>query len=95
MRLAGPVENRLVAGSYTLDVYVREDREAGGMTVQGLRLLTFRVEGPPPAYGVVSVRAEVEPVLEDAVIDAAASCATSRARARWAAAGAARSSCST
>ena len=65
VRLAGPVENRLVAGSYTLDVYVREDRDAGGITVQGLRLLSFRVEGPPPAYGVVSVRAEVEPVLED------------------------------
>jgi ABC-type polysaccharide/polyol phosphate transport system ATPase subunit len=65
VRLAGPVENRLVAGSYTLDVYVREDREAGGMTVQGLRLLSFVVQGPPPAYGVVSVRAELEPVLED------------------------------
>jgi hypothetical protein len=63
--LAGPVENRLVPGEYSLDVYVREDREAGGMTVQGLRLFSFTVAGPPPAYGVVSVRAELEPVLEE------------------------------
>jgi ABC-2 type transport system ATP-binding protein len=65
VRLSGPVENRLVSGRYSLNVYVREDREAGGMTVQGLRLLHFLVQGAPPAYGVVSVRADVEPVLED------------------------------
>jgi ABC-2 type transport system ATP-binding protein len=64
VRLAGPVENPLVAGRYTLDVYIREDR-AGGMTVQGLRLLHFLVYGTAPPHGMVSVRAEVEPVLEE------------------------------
>jgi ABC-2 type transport system ATP-binding protein len=63
--LAGPVENRLVPGEYTLDVYVLEDRSGGGVTAQGLRLFSFTVAGPPRAYGVVSVRAELEPVLEE------------------------------
>jgi ABC-2 type transport system ATP-binding protein len=65
VRLAGPVENRLVAGRYSLDVYIREDAAHGGMTVQGLRLLHFLVYGTAPEHGVVSVRADVEPVLED------------------------------
>jgi ABC-2 type transport system ATP-binding protein len=65
VRLAGPVENRLVPGQYTLDVYVREDAATGGMTVQGLRLASFVVHGTPPPHGMVSVRADVEPVLEE------------------------------
>jgi ABC-2 type transport system ATP-binding protein len=65
VRLSGSVENRLVPGEYALDVYVREDRGDGGMTVQGLRLLTFDVAGPPRPYGVVSVDTDVEPELEE------------------------------
>ena len=34
------------------------------MTVQGLRLLHFAVEGTPPPDGMVSVRSDVEAVLE-------------------------------
>ena len=64
VRLAGTVENPLVGGRYSLDVYIREEDEQGGMTVQGLRLLHFAVEGTPPADGMVSVRSEVEAVLE-------------------------------
>ena len=64
VRLAGKVENPLVGGRYSLDVYIREEDEQGGMTVQGLRLLHFAVEGTPPADGMVSVRSEVEAVLE-------------------------------
>ena len=37
----------------------------GGMTVQGLRLLHFVVYGTAPPHGMVSVRADVEPVLEE------------------------------
>ena len=65
VRLAGPVENRLVAGRYALDVYVREEAPRGGVTVQGLRLLHFVVDGTAPEHGLISVRADVEPVLED------------------------------
>jgi ABC-2 type transport system ATP-binding protein len=63
--LAGPVENRLVSGRYSLDVYIREDDEASGMTVQGLRLLHFNVVGATESHGVVTVTADLEPVLED------------------------------
>ncbi len=62
--LAGPVENRLLPGRYTLDVYIHEEFEAGQMSVQGLRLLQFTVEGTKMAEGLVSVSADVEAVLE-------------------------------
>jgi ABC-2 type transport system ATP-binding protein len=64
VRLAGPVENPLVAGRYSLDVYVREEADDGGETVQGLRLLHFLVGGTAPEHGIVSIQADVEPVLE-------------------------------
>jgi hypothetical protein len=62
--LTGPVENPLVPGRYSLDVYIRENSEAG-MTVQGLRLLHFVVAGPTESHGVVRVTADVEPVLQE------------------------------
>ena len=61
---AGPVENRLLPGSYTLDVYIGEDLGGPSVTVQGLRLLHFSVEGTTESQGVVTVTADVEPVLE-------------------------------
>jgi ABC-2 type transport system ATP-binding protein len=63
VRLAGPVENRLVPGRYSLDVYIRED--AGrDVTVQGLRLLHFDVTGTAIDHGVVTARADLEAELE-------------------------------
>jgi ABC-2 type transport system ATP-binding protein len=61
--LVGPVENRLLPGRYTLDVYIREFGEDGGATVQGLRLLTFAVAGTSDALGLVAVEADIEPVV--------------------------------
>jgi ABC-type polysaccharide/polyol phosphate transport system ATPase subunit len=63
IELAGPVENPLVPGRYALDVFVREDGPDGGVTVQGLRLLHFAVGGSGERHGVVTARAEIEPVL--------------------------------
>jgi ABC-type polysaccharide/polyol phosphate transport system ATPase subunit len=62
--LAGPVENRLLPGRYTLDVVIREELESGDIVAQALRLLHFVVEGSTDAEGVVSVSADVEAVLE-------------------------------
>ena len=62
--LAGPVENRLLPGHYTLDVYIREDGEEGSMTVQGLRLLHFAVEGSSTLMGLFKASADVVPELE-------------------------------
>jgi ABC-type polysaccharide/polyol phosphate transport system ATPase subunit len=61
---AGPIENKLVPGSYTLDVYIGEDLGGPSVSVQGLRLLHFAVDGTTESQGVVSVAAEVEPVLQ-------------------------------
>ena len=64
VRLAGRIENRLAAGLYFLNCYVREDREHGAQAVQGLRLVRFRVAGAAPGKGVVVLDADVQPALE-------------------------------
>jgi ABC-type polysaccharide/polyol phosphate transport system ATPase subunit len=60
----GAVENRLLPGSYTLDAYIGEDLGGPSVTVQGLRLLQFSVEGTTEAQGVISAHSDVEAVLE-------------------------------
>jgi ABC-2 type transport system ATP-binding protein len=64
IRLAGEIENRLVAGRYFLDCWVRQDRPESGMELQALRLLRFVVFGTAARHGVVDLSADVEPVLE-------------------------------
>jgi ABC-type polysaccharide/polyol phosphate transport system ATPase subunit len=61
--LAGTVQNPLLPGRYTLDVYIRERGDEGPMTVQGLRLLHFTVTGSSEALGIVSVEADIEPAV--------------------------------
>ena len=61
--LAGPIENPLVPGRYSLDVYIGENTEDDRTIVQGLRLLHFVVAGPTESRGVVSVAADLEPEL--------------------------------
>ena len=96
VRLAGTVENPLVAGRYSLDVYIREEAEQGGLTVQGLRLLHFVVYGTAPPHGIVSVQARRRAGARvSRAGGATAPCATFPARRRSAAAGGGRSSCST
>jgi ABC-2 type transport system ATP-binding protein len=65
VRLRGQIENRLVPGRYAVDCWIRRDRGAGDMGVQGLRMLQFVVYGTAPRHGVVSLDvAELEPVIE-------------------------------
>jgi len=64
IRLAGEIENRLVAGRYFLDCWVRQDAPESGMELQALRLLRFVVFGTAARHGVVDLTADVEPVLE-------------------------------
>jgi ABC-type polysaccharide/polyol phosphate transport system ATPase subunit len=61
--LAGSVQNPLLPGTYTLDLYIREPGEEGATTVQGLRLLSFTVTGASGALGMVTVAADIEPVV--------------------------------
>jgi ABC-2 type transport system ATP-binding protein len=63
VRLAGEIENRLVAGRHDLDCWIREDRSRDGMTVQAMRLLSFVVFGTGARHGLVSLEADIEPVV--------------------------------
>ncbi len=64
IRLRGPIENRLVPGRYAIDCWIRRDRGAGDMGVQAMRVLQFVVYGTAPRHGLVSLSADIEPVLE-------------------------------
>jgi ABC-2 type transport system ATP-binding protein len=64
VRLSGRIENSLVPGRYSIDCWVRRDRDQGEMALQGLRLLDFLVYGTAPRQGVVAVKADVEAVPE-------------------------------
>jgi ABC-2 type transport system ATP-binding protein len=64
--LAGSMENPLVPGRYSLDVYIGENTEDESTIVQGLRLLHFVVTGPTQSHGIVTVKADIEPVLREA-----------------------------
>jgi ABC-2 type transport system ATP-binding protein len=64
VRLAGVLENRLVAGRYYLDCWVRQDEDHRTMALQGLRLLGFVVYGIASRQGLVTLDAAVEASLE-------------------------------
>jgi ABC-2 type transport system ATP-binding protein len=64
VRLAGKVENRLVAGRYYLDCWTREDQQQSVLAIQALRLLRFIVYGTAPRHGVVTLRSDIEASLE-------------------------------
>ncbi len=62
--LRGEIENMLVPGRYTIDCWIRRDREMGDMGLQAMRLIHFVVYGTAPRHGVVSLRTDIEPALE-------------------------------
>ncbi len=64
IRLEGEIENRLVPGSYTLECWIRQDRQSGDMALQPMRLLKFVVYGTAPRHGLVTMRAELEPTID-------------------------------
>ncbi len=64
IRLEGEIENRLVPGSYTLECWIRQDRQSGDMALQPMRLLKFVVYGTAPRHGLVTMRAELEPAVD-------------------------------
>jgi ABC-type polysaccharide/polyol phosphate transport system ATPase subunit len=67
VRITGRVENRLVAGRYYLDCWIRQDRQRNLHEVQALRLLRFVVYGTAPRFGVVRLETDLEPVVEHEV----------------------------
>ena len=63
VRFAGEIENRLVPGRYFLDCWIREDTPSG-MSLQALRVAQFAVGGEDAGHGIVSMEADIEPVVE-------------------------------
>ena len=64
VRLGVRFENRLVAGRYYLDCWIRQDEAQSSAAIQAIRVLSFVVFGIAPRHGVVTLRAEVAAELE-------------------------------
>jgi ABC-type sulfate/molybdate transport systems ATPase subunit len=64
IRLAGEIENPLVAGRYYLDLWVSEHQQPSLPAIQATRVLRFIVFGTAPRNGVVRLQSSVEPTLE-------------------------------
>ena len=65
VRLTGTLENELVPGGYSVDCWVRHEREGGELGVQGIRVLQFTVEGAASAHDAsLEARGTLEPRLE-------------------------------
>jgi hypothetical protein len=63
-RIAGQIENRLVAGRHYLDCWIRQDEQELIMGLQCIRLLSFVVYGTAPRHGVVVLETDVEASVE-------------------------------
>jgi hypothetical protein len=64
VRVGGEIENRLVPGTYSIECWIRHDRESGDMALQPMRLIRFVVYGTAPRHGVVELKTTVEPVVD-------------------------------
>jgi ABC-type polysaccharide/polyol phosphate transport system ATPase subunit len=64
VRLRGQIENRLVAGRYYIDCWIRQDEHESVMALQALRVLRFLVFGTAARHGVVTLQTDIEPVIE-------------------------------
>ena len=65
IRLRGEIENRLVAGRYHLDCWIRQDERDNLMGIQARRLVSFVVYGIDARVGYVVLEANVEPEIEE------------------------------
>jgi len=64
VEVAGTIENPLLPGRYFVNCWVFRNRTRGDLALHVLRLLDFIVYGTRPGPGNVSVRADVEAMLQ-------------------------------
>ena len=64
IRIGGRIENPLLPGRYSVGCWIARDRDEGNVALHMLRLMDLIVYGTRPGAGSVSVRADVEAVLE-------------------------------
>ena len=60
IQLSGRIDHQLVAGSYMIECWVREDRRDDSMGVQGMRLTHFDVYGEEGVPGLVVAESDIE-----------------------------------
>jgi ABC-type polysaccharide/polyol phosphate transport system ATPase subunit len=66
VQIGGAIENPLLPGRYFVNSWICRNRNQGDVALQALRLFDFLVYGTRSGLGVVSVREDVEAVLERA-----------------------------
>jgi hypothetical protein len=64
IRLGGEIENRLVPGTYQLECWIGQYHASGAAGVQPMRLLKFVVYGTGGTQGIVTVEADLNPIVE-------------------------------
>jgi ABC-2 type transport system ATP-binding protein len=64
IRLNGEIENRLVPGSYQLECWIGQYYASGAAGVQPMRLVKFVVFGTGGLQGIVTVEADLDPIVE-------------------------------
>jgi ABC-type polysaccharide/polyol phosphate transport system ATPase subunit len=64
VRISGRIENPLLPGKYFVSAWISRNRTQGDLALHIMRLLDFVVYGTRPGPGSVSVRADVEAVIE-------------------------------
>jgi hypothetical protein len=64
VRMAGTIDNPLVAGRYFVDCFVARVRSQGDYGLHKVRLFDFEVQGDRTGPGSVTVHADVEAVPE-------------------------------
>ena len=63
--LGGAIENRLLPGEYTINLWIARNRIPGDIALHTLRLLDFSVFGTEPGPGSVQIADEVRATLVD------------------------------
>jgi energy-coupling factor transporter ATP-binding protein EcfA2 len=64
VRLRGTIENRLVAGRYYLDCWIREDEHESMAGLQAVRILRFLVFGTMARHGLVTLDTDIDATVE-------------------------------
>jgi ABC-type polysaccharide/polyol phosphate transport system ATPase subunit len=64
VRIAGPVENRLLPGRYSIGCFISHNRGPGDLALHVLRLLEFSVYGTGRGPGKIAVDGRLEAVTE-------------------------------
>jgi energy-coupling factor transporter ATP-binding protein EcfA2 len=64
VRIGGAIENQLAPGRYSVTCFIARNRHQGDIALQTVPLLDFLVYGPTPAPGLLTVKTDMQAVIE-------------------------------